>query len=58
MERKTHRINVSFNKKDFKFLDYWSKKKGQSLSSFVRLLVKESFEKKYQINASEKTAQG
>lgn len=47
MTLKKCRINVSFSEKDFEIIDYWSKRQGQSFSSFVRFLVKESLERKF-----------
>lgn len=42
MTHKPHRVNVSFSDEDYALLKYWSRKKGLSLSSFLRLALIES----------------
>lgn len=44
MSSKTHRVNVSFTEDEFQVLDFWSKKKGQSLASLVKYLAKDGID--------------
>ena len=44
MSNRTHRVNVSFTDDEFQILDFWSKKKGQSLASLVRFLAKDGID--------------
>lgn len=44
MNQKKHRINVSFSNDEYEILNFWSKKRGQSLASFVRYLAKDGID--------------
>lgn len=41
MTKKNHRVNVGFTDDEYEMLNFWSKKRGQSLSSFVRYLARD-----------------
>jgi hypothetical protein len=41
MAGKGHRVNVTFTEDEFEILNFWSKKRGQSLASFVKYLAYE-----------------
>ena len=41
MASKGHRVNVTFTDDEFEVLNFWSKKRGQSLASFVKYLAKD-----------------
>ena len=41
MTKKKHRVNVGFTDDEYEMLNFWSKKRGQSLSSFVRYLARD-----------------
>lgn len=39
-----HRVNVTFTDDEFEVLKFWSKKRGQSLASFVRYLARDGID--------------
>lgn len=41
MTAKTHRINITLSQDEFETLQFWSKKRGQSMSSLYRFMAKD-----------------
>lgn len=44
MDQKKHRVNVTLTHDEYEVLSYWSKKRGQSLASFLRYLAKDGID--------------
>ena len=44
MKHKKHRVNVTLTQDEYEILSYWSKKRGQSLASFLHHLAKDGID--------------